>query len=440
MSAPASRTPEEWLAAAIAHEAKGAVPEAYQAYRKAVEGFKAQGRQDEARQADRRCANLEIAELTASMEEHRAMRLFKDEGRDRQYAEMVMARKRGALLGLAVGDALGASVEFVDPGPRPFNRPLPGPMRDMNGGGFFHVKRGQVTDDTQMACCIAATLLETGHLDANNLAKRYLEWRPSAFDVGGTVSRVLELVANGENPYEAALRDWQAGGRRNAPNGSLMRTAPIALFFNDKRERVIAGVIESMITHADPRCVLACVGFNAAVSFLCRFDDLSNSGAPVNALTLGAVREEMQMGVEYLKDLRKEDSEYIERASASLESDLMAAQEQDPGLYSSGLDLIKHRGYVRVAFRLAFWELKHAPSFREGLLDVVNRGGDSDTNGAITGALLGASYGEDSIPEEWRSEVMEALQDGPPGPLRDEYHPKRLLELVDHEQKPREKS
>jgi ADP-ribosylglycohydrolase len=94
------------------------------------------------------------------------------------------------------------------------------------------------------------------------------------------------------------------------------------------------------------------------------------------------------------------------------------------------LSLHHHQGFVRVAFRLAFWELVHAGSFEAGLIDVVNRGGDADTNGAVTGALLGSLYGEAHIPSTWRARVLDALQDEPPSPLRDTYHPRRLLDLI----------
>jgi ADP-ribosylglycohydrolase len=84
-------------------------------------------------------------------------------------------------------------------------------------------------------------------------------------------------------------------------------------------------------------------------------------------------------------------------------------------------------GFVRVAFRLAFWELLHAPGFEEGVVDAVNRGGDADTNGAVTGALLGAFHGESAIPPSWRERVLAAVP-REQGPLRDLYHPRSLLD------------
>jgi ADP-ribosylglycohydrolase len=89
------------------------------------------------------------------------------------------------------------------------------------------------------------------------------------------------------------------------------------------------------------------------------------------------------------------------------------------------LNLLTQAGFVRVAFRLAFWELGHASSFQAGLIDVVNRGGDADTNGAIAGALLGAHHGEEEIPADWRALVLSAKG------LRPEYHPQVLLQMAE---------
>ena len=97
---------------------------------------------------------------------------------------------------------------------------------------------------------------------------------------------------------------------------------------------------------------------------------------------------------------------------ASVAQDLRFAAADDPRLEGissgGGLDILAQAGFVRVAFRLAFWELLHAPSFEAALIDVVNRGGDADTNGAITGALLGAHFGEEAIPQGWRAAVLGA--------------------------------
>ena len=105
------------------------------------------------------------------------------------------------------------------------------------------------------------------------------------------------------------------------------------------------------------------------------------------------------------------------------------AAKNDPGLYQHDLHIHTHAGFVRVAFRLAFWHLLHTTSFEDALIDVVNRGGDTATNGAITGALLGAALGEDAIPARWRDAVIHALADDT-SPLGTSYHPRALLEFA----------
>ncbi len=117
----------------------------------------------------------------------------------------------------------------------------------------------------------------------------------------------------------------------------------------------------------------------------------------------------------------------VEDALSALFGDLDAAESPDPNLYTPDLHLLDHQGFVRVAFRLAFWHLSHAPSFEAALIDTANRGGDADTNAAIVGALLGAAHGETAIPERWKTSVLHALQDQPSSPFAGRYHPRQLL-------------
>jgi ADP-ribosylglycohydrolase len=116
------------------------------------------------------------------------------------------------------------------------------------------------------------------------------------------------------------------------------------------------------------------------------------------------------------------------RDRRDLLQDLTRAVADDPLVQEDGLSITgTSQGYVRVAFRLAFWYLLHAKDFASALIDVVNRGGDADTNGAIVGALLGARFGESGIPPEWRFSVLSC---SPPSPWGDVYHPRNLLALA----------
>jgi ADP-ribosylglycohydrolase len=126
----------------------------------------------------------------------------------------------------------------------------------------------------------------------------------------------------------------------------------------------------------------------------------------------------------------KDDVNQVREAVEFIRGDLAFASQDDPELYGPELFIHKQIGYVRISLRLAFWHLFHAPTLQAALLDVVNRGGDSATNAAITGALLGAVYGESAIPEEWKLYVTEALYVRQ-GPLWWVYHPNALLTLVE---------
>ncbi|BDG08598.1 ADP-ribosylglycohydrolase family protein [Anaeromyxobacter paludicola] len=335
------------------------------------------------------------------------------------------SRARGAVLGLAVGDALGTTLEFTTPAPCSFRALISGPHDELTGGGPFSLEAGQITDDTQMASCLALSLRERRGFDADDVASRYLAWRDHAFDIGSQTSAALAAIANGTRPADAGREVWQGRHPRPAGNGSLMRTAPIGVAFAmDPAARRDAALRDSALTHYDPRCLLACTAFDAALAAAI------TGAAGTREEVLAAAREELEPALLALRGAPGLTDQEVREAAEALAGDLHLASRSDPLLYGPDLHLHTHQGFVRVAFRLAFWELLHAPDFRSGLVDVVNRGGDADTNGAIAGALLGAFFGAAAIPRRWTERVLGALEDRP-GPLRDLYHPRRLLELVD---------
>ena len=328
-------------------------------------------------------------------------------------------RPLGALLGMAVGDALGTSLEFERPGPKPWSPLLDGPHRTVTGGGPFTVKAGQVTDDTQMACCLAASLVERGGFDADDVGERYREWVGQAFDRGRQTLAALGELGRSGDAATSGLEVWRASGRRSAGNGSLMRTTPIGVLIGDPGARRDASLRDSAITHADPRCCLACAAFNAAIA-------AGIGGAEAEAM-LEAATVELAPAAASLRELWPDEAASIEAGRAELVEDLELAQRADPELYGSVDMQGAAMGFVRVGFRVAFWELLHASSYEQALIDVVNRGGDTDTNGAITGALLGALHGSEGIPGEWREAVLGCV---PRAPWDGIYHPRVLVEAL----------
>jgi ADP-ribosylglycohydrolase len=313
-------------------------------------------------------------------------------------------RARGCLLGLAIGDALGAAQEFATPGEYPFLELVSGPHVDIIGGGPFEIPPYGTTDDTAMAACLAGSLVERSCFDVEDVAARYTRWAADAADVGNQTSDVLDRVRSGMPVAEAAAAVWHQKAPPPAGNGALMRTAPIGVAFalSPLEALAVAATDEAAITHWDPRCQLASAGFDAAIATALtsgttlRPDDLLQAAFDIKPYAMLRILE------------RDGESSAVVSAGGDIDNDLRAATANDPCLYAHDLHLHDHMGFVRVALRLAFWELFHAPTFEAALIDVVNRGGDSDTNGAITGALLGAYLGESAIPDRWVAPMIHA--------------------------------
>lgn len=335
------------------------------------------------------------------------------------------ARGRGTLHGMAVGDALGTTLEFTQPAYAPFTPPLTGPHTAIVGRGPFRLAAGQVTDDTQMATALTVSLMESGGFRPDHVASSYVAWSRHAFDIGNQTRDALQRVGSGVASGDAGRETWLAGGRKAAGNGSLMRTAPIALFYQDDPARCLeVAMAESALTHFDPRCQLACAAFDAAIAAAVTRDNPHDPHALI-AVAQSALDDAHKAFVARHPEFTTEGDE----AHTALSGDLSRALMPDPDLYGSDLHLIRMSGYVRVAFRLAFWQLVHATSFEAALIDTVNRGGDADTNGAIVGALLGAFHGDAAIPAAWKNQVIEALP-GDNGPWGTTYHPRRLFALL----------
>lgn len=331
---------------------------------------------------------------------------------------------RGALLGLAVGDALGTTYEFDALEQPAYPTLATGPAVEIVGGGPFELAPGQITDDTQLAVCLARSLHACRILDPDDLARRYVAWGRDAFDIGSQTRGALDQLEAGDRPAKAGLAVWHLRDRRPAGNGSLMRTAPIGVAFAARPEALVdAAIADSLITHADPRCLLACAAFDAAIAAAIR--------EPIDGAGMVAIaRAALAQAAARVAWCEPTDAEHLAAAAQDLAGDLDAALAPDPRLYSPALHLHRTMGFVRVAFRLAFWHAVHTPSWRAALVDTASRGGDSDTNGAIVGALLGARDGASAIPAPWRECVLAATQKGPPA-WAEEHHPRHLLALVE---------
>ncbi len=279
-------------------------------------------------------------------------------------------RALGCFLGLAVGDAVGTTVEFLPRGTFP-------PVTDMAGGGPFRLRAGQWTDDTSMALCLAESLHADPSLDELDLMRRFRRWLDEGensatgrcFDIGLTTRAALDRFARTGNPIAGDTAPEAAG------NGSIMRLAPVALrhWPDPARARELAER-QSRTTHGAAEAVAACALLS---DILCRAiagqAAFPEEGSPVR--------------------------EWPPRIQA-------IARGSWRGLRVSQL---RSSGYVVHTLTAALWCATRAPDFEQAVLMAANLGDDADTVAAVTGQLAGAMHGLSGIPPHW----LERLHDGP---------------------------
>lgn len=276
----------------------------------------------------------------------------------------LMERYQGCLLGLALGDAVGTTLEFK---PRGSFKPI----TDMVGGGPFNLKPGQWTDDTSMALCLAESLIEKKGFDPVDQMERYVKWYQTGylsstgvcFDIGGTTASALRRYEKTQNPFLGSTDPHSAG------NGSLMRLAPVPLFFYPDKDAMIYYAGESSrTTHGAPECEDAC-RFFASILF--------------NALS----------GMDKEQVLLDHDEAIVESPSIK---DVLK------GSYRDKLeDHIRGAGYVAQSLEAALWCFYVTDTFQEAILKATNLGDDTDTTAAICGQIAGAYYKVFNIPAKW---------------------------------------
>lgn len=279
------------------------------------------------------------------------------------------SRYLGCLIGLACGDALGGSVEFRNRAD--IAREFPDGVRDILGGGPHSLEIGEVTDDTAMALGIARACTATG-IDLDAVAANFLAWyRSRPKDIGISTRAALAYLDSGLAWDEAGERLQRESNSGVAGNGSVMRCAPIAMRFRSDPMRLRTYSIDvSRITHADPRATWGSVALNQGIAYLL-------DGGPIDGLVGAATSGIGEARV--VQALR--DAESI------------------------GYDDVPSDGYVLDTLTAAFWCILHRDSAEEAIITGVGMGLDTDTTGAVTGALAGAAYGMDAIPERWKAVI-----------------------------------
>lgn len=338
--------------------------------------------------------------------------------------EQVRSRQRGALLGLAVGEAMGIRTEQRQLPASMFPELNEGPIIEPMGGGRFELRAGQVTWGAELAQVLSTTLRNLRRYDLLETGKAYARWLSTVEPperVPEEIRKALELILDGRSPEFSGRRVWLEGFQKVRDNAPLVRTVPLGVFFHNKREeRVNACLEDSGITHFDPLCQLACATFNGLIGAA-----ISAVGERLDPEQLLKVAEaELSLAAATLGRKEPDWVSMTKDAADFLREDFKLAQEDDPQLYGPDLHLFHPwPTSIRVTYRLAFWELFHAPSLEAALIDVVNRGGDADTNAAVTGALMGAVFGDAAVPQAWAERVLEAPGSGP-------FHPRNLVTLA----------
>ena len=279
-------------------------------------------------------------------------------------------RYRGALLGLAVGDALGTTLEFKRPGT--FE-----PISEIVGGGPFGLKPGEWTDDTSMALCLAESLIECRGFDPIDQLERYVDWWQNGhlsstgecFDIGNTTYAALECFHRTGRPC-GQTSEYSAG------NGSIMRLAPVPMFYANDRDKAIEFAAQSSATtHAADEPIGAC-----------------RYMAGLMVLALRGASKESILSPPSLDGLP-------DRIGRVANGSFKIAQPPE----------IRGTGYVVNSLEAALWAFWNSDNFADGARLAVNLGNDADTTGAVYGQIAGAFYGECGIPNRWRDIV--ALRD-----------------------------
>ncbi len=271
-----------------------------------------------------------------------------------------------------------------------------------------------------MACSLAAQLRREEGFSLPLLVKAYQAWLPQAVDLDEQTKIALEAIASGVHHTRVGREQWMQSSRRMNGSAVLARTSPVGVFLSSRPdERIATALDDCALTHYDPRCQLACAALNGSLAAA-----IEKAGVATAETLWEAAQTDLALAAAELAKRSQADVLPTQDALEQLKADLAAARDDDPMLYGPELHLHAQPSPVRVAFRLAYWELLHAGSLKAALIDVANRGGASDVHGAVVGALFGAWQGEEAIPRRWQGPVLEA-------PRLGEHHPRALLKRLE---------
>lgn len=291
--------------------------------------------------------------------------------------ENIIDKIKGTIYGQAIGDALGLGTEGMTE--EEISQKYP------NGIAHYsdiyqdrHRRRwkiGDWTDDTDMMLCIANAVIKDKGVNLTTIAQNFKDWAMGEpMGIGQTTYKVLNLADYVEKPFDVSKLIWEMSYRKGAANGALMRTSIVGTFPKAVEE---CAVNICKLTHYDPRCVGSCV--------------------IVSELIHSLIYKDFGLSYHDIFDIAmKYDKRIIGFIDLSLSPDIRTLELQDK----------KSMGYTLRCLSAALWAYWHARSFEDGLLAIVRAGGDADTNAAVACAILGAKFGYDAIPEEYKEGLI----------------------------------
>lgn len=289
--------------------------------------------------------------------------------------------------GLAAGDAIGVPVEFVHR-----EKLAENPVKDMRPGGTHNQLAGTWSDDTSMTICLMDSMSRTGRIDYSDIMSNFVRWYEAGeftahgetFDIGNTSAAAIHKFMDGVDPMECGGR-----GEGDNGNGSLMRIAPMALWIARHPGATMEESMDmihkvSALTHAHPRSMMACGLYVLVLLYVLQGRDIKD-----------AIRTGLNHGMEYYQKQPEYKKEIIKYNPMMMES-------------FSGMpeSKIKSGGYVVDTLAASMWCLLNSENYKECILKAVNLGSDTDTVGAVTGAVAGLAYGFDSIPKRWLNKSL----------------------------------
>lgn len=304
---------------------------------------------------------------------------------------------RGVLYGVSIGDALGCRYEFTEnvEAIHALEQDMKGSHLEILGGGPFNLSKGQVSDDTEMTLCLLQSIATIGKYDQKNVALKYIEWFNSRpIDIGKTITKSL-FTRKPSLSSDDMIRNSKELNYNSLSNGVLMRISPIAIYSLKLNIQDMTSVInqECALTHPNGIIYDSAFAYCTAIKYLLKGTTLEKLQSKL--LKKCCVTPRVRITV--TDSFKVPEPTYI--------IDEMGIEKY------INTDDKKYQGYFGIALQNSFYELFNGKSFEESMINIIKRGGDTDTNCAIAGGILGAYYGFNKLNKNWIDTIKNAKYD-----------------------------